>query len=161
MTTREDNIFAVRTLDRLYRFACSLLGRSEDAQDIVHNVMEKMWRRKDSLAATSNPEAYLVSAVRNACIDKLRSSVKDATEETGQGSGSPQECWEERELVTRAIAALPPRQRAVIHLKEIEGYSTKEIAAILSTEENQVRTILSRARKALKETIINYGYEGN
>lgn len=160
MAQQKEDIFAVRTLDRLYRFACSLLGTGNGAEDVVHNVMEKMWRRRESLEQTEQPEAYLVRAVRNACIDRLRSEKFRSGGETAAGTDSPQEEWEARELVSRAIAALPPRQRTVIHLKEIEGYSTREIADLLSVGENQVRTILSRARKTLKQIMVNDGYDG-
>ena len=63
------------------------------------------------------------------------------------------ERWSTRELVRTAMDRLPLRQREVLHLKEIEGYSTHEIAQMISTEENQVRTILSRGRKALREEV--------
>ena len=48
------------------------------------------------------------------------------------------------------MARLPERQRLAIHLKDIEGYSGKEIADILETYEANVRTILSRGRRALR-----------
>ena len=60
------------------------------------------------------------------------------------------EGWEVRELVRRALSALPERQREVLHLKEIEGYPTREIAAMLGCDEAQVRVILSRGRMALR-----------
>ena len=57
------------------------------------------------------------------------------------------------------MAMLPERQRVAIHLKDIEGYSTKEVADILETDEANVRTILSRSRKALREIIEKeFGY---
>ena len=63
-------------------------------------------------------------------------------------------------MVHKALAQLPEKQRLAIHLKDIEGYSGKEIAGILETDESNVRTILSRGRRALREIIekeINYG----
>ena len=50
----------------------------------------------------------------------------------------------------RALSALPERQREELHLKEIEGYPTREIAAMLGCDEAQVRVILSRGRMALR-----------
>ena len=51
--------------------------------------------------------------------------------------------------------------REVLHLKDIEGYATHEIARMLGVEENQVRTILSRARRGLRETIEKMDYGTN
>lgn len=51
------------------------------------------------------------------------------------------------------MARLPLRQREVLHMKEIEGYATHEIAEMIGTEENQVRTILSRARRQLRAEV--------
>ena len=57
------------------------------------------------------------------------------------------------------MARLPEKQRITVHLKDIEGYSTKEVAEILETDESNVRTILSRSRKALREIIEKeFGY---
>lgn len=57
------------------------------------------------------------------------------------------------------MTRLPEKQRTALHLKDIEGYSTKEVAEILETDEANVRTILSRSRKALREIIEKeFGY---
>lgn len=61
--------------------------------------------------------------------------------------------WEARDLVRRAMARLPERQREVLHLKDIEGYPTREIAGMVACDEAQVRTILSRARSGLREVL--------
>ena len=55
-----------------------------------------------------------------------------------------------RELVRRAMTCLPERQREVLHLKDIEGYPTREITGMVGCDEAQVRVILSRARNALR-----------
>jgi RNA polymerase sigma-70 factor (ECF subfamily) len=68
--------------------------------------------------------------------------------------------WNDRQIVHKALSKLPERQRMAVHLKDIEGYSNKELAEILETDETNVRTILSRGRRALREIIekeIGYG----
>ena len=62
-------------------------------------------------------------------------------------------CADEAEDVRRARACLPERQREVLHLKDIEGYPTREIAEIAACDEAQVRVILSRARNGLREVL--------
>ena len=53
----------------------------------------------------------------------------------------------------RAMACLPERQRETLHLKDIEGVPTCEIARMLGCDEAQVRVILSRARHGLREAL--------
>lgn len=55
--------------------------------------------------------------------------------------------------VLEAVLALPPKQRAAVHLHYYEGYTTDEIAAILGQRPGTVRSHLSRARQALKEQL--------
>lgn len=70
-----------------------------------------------------------------------------------RSSSGEAEQWEARDLVRRAMAELPQRQREVLHLKDIEGYPTHEIAGMVACDEAQVRVILSRARSGLREVL--------
>ena len=65
-------------------------------------------------------------------------------------------------LTKRFISELPERQRIVIHLRDVEGYEFEEIARIIESDETSVRVNLSRARKRIKEQLLNamnYGVE--
>lgn len=144
----------------MFRLACSILGRSDEAQDMMQDVAERVLRKQGSLQEVENIDAFLTRSVRNACIDRLRRR-KDTTPKIPEvpDEKSP-EGWSDRQLVHKALARLPEKQRLAVHLKDIEGYSGKEIARILETDEANVRTILSRGRRALKEIIekeIGYG----
>lgn len=144
----------------MYRLACSILGRSDEAQDMMQDVAERVLRKQGSLQEVENIDAFLTRSVRNACIDRLRRR-KDTTPKIPEvpDEKSP-EGWSDRQLVHKALARLPEKQRLAVHLKDIEGYSGKEIARILETDEANVRTILSRGRRALREIIekeIGYG----
>ena len=154
------NIFGQKRLDFMYRLACSILGRSDEAQDMMQDVAERVLRKQDGLQEVENIDAFLTRSVRNACIDRLRRR-KDTTPKIPEvpDEKSP-EGWSDRQLVHKALARLPEKQRLAVHLKDIEGYSGKEIARILETDEANVRTILSRGRRALREIIekeIGYG----
>lgn len=155
-----ENIFGKKRLDFMFRLASSILGRSDEAQDMMQDVVERILRRQDSMNEVENVDAFITRSVRNACIDRLRRR-KDTTPTIPEvpDPKSPDR-WSDRQLVHRALAQLPEKQRVAIHLKDIEGYSGKEIADILEMDESNVRTILSRGRKALKEIIekeIGYG----
>ena len=154
------NIFGQKRLDFMFRLACSILGRSDEAQDMMQDVAERILRREGSLDEVGNIDAFITRSVRNACIDRLRRR-KDTTPKIPEVPDEKSlDRWSDRQLVHRAMARLPERQRLAIHLKDIEGYSGKEIADILETDEANVRTILSRGRRALREIIekeIGYG----
>ena len=149
------SIFSSPVHDRLYRYARTLLSDSEEAMDTVHDVLERLWKRHTGENGIENPEAFALRSVRNSCIDRLRTrkETTDAIPDTGQGPWA--EHWSDIQLVRMAIGRLPEKQRTAVHLKDIEGFTTAEIAGIMGTGENQVRAILSRARKALKEIIID------
>lgn len=144
----------------MFRLACSILGRSDEAQDMMQDVAERILRRQDSMKDIGNMDAFLTQSVRNACIDKLRRKRETTPIIPEMPDCGSQERWSDRQLVHKAMAQLPEKQRLAIHLKDIEGYSGREVAKILDTDEGNVRTILSRGRRALREIIekeINYG----
>ena len=154
------NIFGQKRLDFMFRLACSILGRSDEAQDMMQDVAERVLRKQEGLQEVENIDAFLTRSVRNACIDRLRRR-RDTTPKIPEvpDEKSP-EGWSDRQLVHKALARLPEKQRLAVHLKDIEGYSGKEIARILETDEANARTILSRGRRALREIIekeIGYG----
>lgn len=140
--------------DRMYRYARSILGSQPEAEDATHDTIERLLNRRAELRLCRNLDSFALTALRNRCIDRLRSRHnEEQPSEALRSESDAVERWSSRELVRTAMARLPLRQREVLHLKEIEGYSTHEIAAMISTEENQVRTILSRGRKALRAEV--------
>lgn len=124
--------------DRMFRYAQSLLLRAEEAEDVVHDLLEHFWRDRDRLTVRRD-------AVRQRSETILHTSERVTTHDA--------EAWEARELVRRAMALLPERQREALHLKDIEGFPTREVAGILGCDEAQVRVLLSRARCGLREIL--------
>lgn len=154
------NIFGQKRLDFMFRLACSILGRSDEAQDMMQDVAEGILRRQESLEDVRNIDSFLAKAVRNACIDRIRRRKETTPKIPDIPDEKNPDRWNDRQMVHKALSKLPERQRLAVHLKDIEGYSNKELADILETDETNVRTILSRGRKALREIIekeIGYG----
>lgn len=154
------NIFGQKRLDFMFRLACSILGRSDEAQDMMQDVAERILRHQESLEDVRNIDSFLAKAVRNACIDRIRRRKETTPKIPDIPDEKNPDRWNDRQMVHRALSKLPERQRLAVHLKDIEGYSNKELADILETDETNVRTILSRGRKALREIIekeIGYG----
>lgn len=142
--------------DRMFRYAQSLVLSSAEAEDVVHDLLERLWRDHERMEMPQHAEAFVMKAVRNRCYDLLRRRQADARGmawvkvSTERVTESAVQHWEAREAVRRAMALLPERQREVIHLKEIEGWQTREIATMMGCDEAQVRVILSRGRMALR-----------
>lgn len=154
------DIFVQKRLDFMFRLACSILGRSDEAQDMMQDVAERVLRKSDDLAKVGNMDAFLARSVRNACIDRIRRRKETTPKIPEIPDEKSPDRWSDRQMVHKALARLPERQRMAVHLKDIEGYSNKELAAILETDETNVRTLLSRGRRALRDIIqqeIGYG----
>ena len=140
--------------DRMFRYAQSLQLSPAEAEDAVHDR-----RERGRLEECRRVDSFVMTAVRNRCYDLLRRHWADSRRDDAVAGWT--ECsavaeadrWEMRELVRRALGCLPERQREVLHLKDIEGYSTREIAGMVACDEAQVRVILSRARNGLREVL--------
>ena len=152
--------------DPMYRFARTLLQRHDEAQDAVADVTERLLVLPGQLEACRDLRAFVLTAVRNRCCDLLRrrqtqlqreAPLSDRTAPAAEGAA---ERWEVRELVRQAMAELPQQQREVLHLKEIEGFSTQELAAMYATGEAQIRVWLSRARIRMRATIEKWMNDG-
>jgi RNA polymerase sigma factor (sigma-70 family) len=83
----------------------------------------------------------------------------DVVERTAGLEGPTRE-WVEKDLVYRAVALLPPKQRAVVELTYFHGYSYGEIAEIVGCPENTVKTRMFHARSRLKELLGEYARAG-
>lgn len=160
--TMEEFEFTARILplrDRMYRYARSLLYSSAEAEDAVHDLLERLWREREGLKPRRNLESFVMACVRNRCYDLLRKRRADERRDAAVGDDADRSTdgeagrWEVRELVRRAMRSLPDRQREALHLKDIEGYPTGEVASLLGCDEAQVRVLLSRARHTLREVL--------
>jgi RNA polymerase sigma factor (sigma-70 family) len=155
--------------NKLFRFAFRMLGSSEEAKDVVQEVMIKVWNGREQMAEVQNMEAWCMRITKNLSLDKLRSRQRRATDsieegfEVRQEALSPHENTELNESMLRInqlIAALPEKQRQVIHLRDIEGYSYNEICEMLELDMSQVKVSLFRARNAVREKLVKMNAYG-
>ncbi len=158
--------------DKLYRFALRLLKDEEEAKDIVQEAMIRVWNKRAEMHTYLNMEAWCMRVVRNLSLDRLKSkqfnnSRLDVTYNLSAPAISPEERTEiddTMENIHHFIAKLPEKQRQIIQLRDIEGFSYKEIGAILNLDANNVKVNLFRARKAVRENLLKinaYGLEAN
>ena len=154
---------------KLFRIAYALVGNKAEAEDILQDAYYKLWSRRDELAGVQNPEAFCVTLVKNLCLDYLRSARanrhdEDVTEAiTLSTDSSPEQELDTQDKVKqirRLIDHLPDNQRQVMKLKGIDDCSMEEIEQITGLTAVNVRVLLSRARKIIREQFDKlYAYE--
>lgn len=150
--------------DKMYRIAFRLLENSESAKDVLQESFLKLWEKRNEISKYRNVEAYVITVIKNKCLDKLRlikqtvdiSSLSAETRKT-ESNYDYQESTNE---IKKIIQKLSKQQQSIIELRDIEGFSYEEIADLLDLSVNNVRVNLSYARKKIKEElekIYNYG----
>ena len=148
----------------IFRTALRITLNREEAEDIVQDTLLKLWEKRGELEKVENLESFALTMARNLAIDrkeKMETRNLSFNEEThdrpdeGQGSSDSQLMRQEtRGFIADIINALPEKQRTILQLRDIEGKSYKEIAAVLSISESDVKVTLFRARNEMKEKIL-------
>lgn len=139
-----------------YNLARWLVRNGEDAEDIVQEACMKAFKALDTFRG-GDARVWMLSIVRNTAMNFLRKrepniAVDSTHFEPADRSPDPEDDMIERsrrDQVHQAIARLEPEFRETIVLREIEGLSYKEIAAILGIPIGTVMSRLSRARQRL------------
>lgn len=155
MKRREFNIVVSTNSNNLYGFAVRFLHNKEDAKDIVQDVFEKLWINRNQVEFVK-AKAWLFKVAYNSMINY--SSKKGRMITTDQHAvfekkGTEQHSFESQQVVERAVNILPPVQRTVVLLRDIEGYSYKEIGEIVGLSDSQVKVYLFRARMKIKKQL--------
>jgi RNA polymerase sigma-70 factor (ECF subfamily) len=171
MDLRDYKIKVFPLKNKLFRLASRLLGDPEEAQDIVQEVFIKLWNRREKLDEYHSVEALAVVTTRNLCLDKLKAKKYPTERLENLKSDVPEpgieiktELIELADKIKEIIGQLPEQMRTIMQLRDIEGYDFEEIAEILGMNENAIRVNLSRARKKVREIMINkklYEFERN
>ena len=136
--------------DTLYRAALAILGDAQEAEDAVQDAFLRWWERAPDFPDAARERAWLLKVTVNGCKSRLRSPWRRRTAPLLDTYPAAEP--EEREVL-EAVQALPPRDRAVVHLYYYEGYQTAEIAAMTGQREGTVRSRLSRARAKLRDLL--------
>lgn len=132
--------------NRLYRAALAILGSVPEAEDAVQDAFLRYLEKAP--ARLEAPGAWLMRVLVNGCKDRLRRRRTILPLSGDLPVPGPEEREELEELY-----ALPPEDRAALHLFYYEGYSTEEIARITGMRPGTVRSQLSRARARLKHLL--------
>lgn len=154
MTTAEYNKCIDEHADGLYRFILKNMKDEEEARDVVQDAFEKMWRNKDNVEGLK-AKSYLFTTGYHTMIDRIRKQkhISNYTEVNEESLFHTVQYTDLKEILNNAINLLPDTQKAVILLRDYEGYSYEEIGKITELNESQVKVYIYRARLFLKEYI--------
>ncbi|NDV93730.1 RNA polymerase sigma factor [Dysgonomonas sp. 521] len=142
---------------KLYRIAYRIVQDAANAEDIVQESFIKLWNKRDELGNIDNTEAFAIIILRNTCLDYLRKTKNDY--HTSYDADIPEttslstqiEIQDDAKYVKSLINKLPEQQRQVMMLKHWDGYTDEEIENMTGISPGNIRVILSRARKTIRE----------
>lgn len=154
MTAAEYNHCVNNYSDRVYRFILKNIGDEERARDIVQDSFFKMWEKSKEIAS-EKAKSYLFTTAYHTMIDDIRRYKRTAVlDESVTADLTVNNTYSDiQQVLSQALAKLPGIQKAVITLRDYEGYSYEEIGKITGLNESQVKVYIYRARVSLKEYI--------
>ena len=142
---------------RLTRFLDKITRRPDLVEELLNDTMLTVWHRADSFRAESRVSTWVLGIAYKKALKALRSArAHDALESGGDETPSedtPESALTHTQLrgqLTRALASLPPAQRAVVELTYYHGYGYSEIATIVGCPVDTVKTRMFHARRKLR-----------
>ncbi len=154
--------------DKLFRYTLRILKNEDEAKDVVQETFIKVWNKRDEMHTYENMEAWCMRVGRNLALDKLKSKHKNAVDinnayDLQSSSQSPYSSTEHNDTmraIHQYINQLPDLQKQIIQLRDIDGFSYQEISEILKQNLNTVKVNLFRARKQVREQLIQVNAYG-
>ena len=147
----------------LYRVAYHLTGNAQDAEDLLQDMYLKLWQKRDDLKEETDTQAYLVTMMKNLFIDQRRHKRIDASEDIEAQASPPDErsldhqidARDEVRQVEGLIRQLSERDAKIIQMHLIEDRSYEEIESDTGLSQGNIRIIVMRAKKKLKQQFLN------
>lgn len=154
MTHREYNMTVDQIGDALFAFALRFSGQRHLALDAVQDSLVVLWEHVDDVPY-EKARRYLFKVLNNKLIDIYRHCSHEQRMLSGmqEESNLQAESFELRDSIQVALGQLPDLQRSLVILKEVEGFSCKEIAEMTDLNEQQVMTYLFRAKVKLRKQL--------
>jgi RNA polymerase sigma-70 factor (ECF subfamily) len=154
MTVEEYNRCVEENADGLYRFILKSIKDPDKAGDVVQDSYEKLWKKYKEVDYLKS-RSYLFSTAYHTMIDGIRKDrrMDDFSLVPPEEYSHDRQYSDLQEILHSALERLPGIQRAVILLRDYEGYSYAEIGEITGLNESQVKVYIYRGRIALKNYI--------
>lgn len=141
-------------VDRVYAYARHLLGNREDAEEVTSEAFLRAFERAASFRGECPFRGWLFGIARHLCLDRQRQprllllETETLERQTDAGRGAAQ--METGVTVRQALAELPEEYRLVLTLCDVEEWEAKEVAAMLEKSLAATKSLLYRARRALR-----------
>ncbi len=154
MTPEEFRTIIMETYPLMRRMALSMLKNKEDASDAIQDTSATLWLHIDSLENSLNRRAYILTALRNRCLSRLRSvrptvDIDEAV--TSAYSAEDSDKVETEDLLSKLLNQLPPTQQKVLNLSICLQLDNDTIATRTGLSKENVRQIISRGRRTLRQ----------
>jgi RNA polymerase sigma-70 factor (ECF subfamily) len=148
--------------DKLYRFALRIVKDSQEAEDVVQDIMIKVWDKREDWQNWSSMEAMCMTMTRNLSIDRTRGKHSKVGEipdgfDIIEARASPEQEASSKDMmnhIQKIMDLLPEKQKSVIQLRDVEGYTYQEISDLLDIPLSQVKVNVHRARLHLKKELL-------
>jgi len=146
---------------QLLRYSRSFLEVPEDAEDIVQEVMMKLWYMRNELDQYDNIPALAIKITKHLCLNRIKvlqrkmESIEHLTFESDLPT--PYTLLEQKDdasHIMRIFDQLPELQQNILRMKHIDEFEIEEIAEITGCKPEAVRMNLSRARKKVREVFL-------
>ena len=145
--------------NKILRLAYSYLRNMADAEDIVQDTLIQYLKKQPVFADETHEVAWLMRVAGNLSKNRIRYNCYRNTDELNEELAAEER--EDLSFVWEAVSSLPVPYREIVHLYYYEGYSTAQIASILSKKESTVRSCLARGRAKLKSILKEeYDFDG-
>lgn len=148
---------------RVHRLCFGFLADAAEAEDAAQDAMLLLLDRLSAWDPARPWEAWRTSVVLNHCRDRLRRLAARRNAEGAAAAarglvdsvdpGAPRDGAEVRELLGALLGELSPREREAFVLRDLEGRSTAEAAALLGVGESSVRSLVTLARRRLRRRL--------
>jgi RNA polymerase sigma-70 factor (ECF subfamily) len=147
---------------QVYRFAYRMLGRREEAEDVVQEALLRLARNGSAVTDGESTRRWLFVVARNLCLDRLRrharrrETLTEDVDRLGALERNPAEAAAGREraaCIAAAIAELTPELREAIILREYEAMNYEQIADVTGCPLGTIKSRIARAREALRRRL--------
>ena len=156
MTRLEYNKAVDLHADHLYRFILKNIHDVEKSKDIVQETFLKLWDKRHDVAFVK-VKSYMFTTGYRTMIDLIRREKKQSRMEEADLNRltTSNQYSDLQQILHEALNQLPETQKAVVLLRDYEGYNYLEIGKITGLTETQVKVYIYRARKFLQKYIGN------
>jgi RNA polymerase sigma-70 factor (ECF subfamily) len=147
---------------KLYGIAYRFLENQQDSEDIVQETYIKLWQKRSDWESLINPESFAVTLLKNNCLDYLKKVKPEINPIDGihipAFDSLPAEIENRDKLshIQFIMKQLPAQQQQVIRLKIWDNLSDGEIEKITGLTRGNIKVLVSRARKKIKELYQNW-----